>query len=163
MPLLRTLLFTLLLPALLLPEGARFCLHELVCGADASCGCPQARPTPTRRPCCGSCRERATPPPATAPATTPTPRAELAAAEPTCCVALHAAPLMAPHDASTTATRALAHDAFAAATLPVPPLPPFAAPSDVDATAPPPLRRAAAPPPARARFVDARFVLPLRN
>ncbi len=155
MPFLRTLLFAVMLPALLLPEGARFCLHELLCGSDATCGCPAARATPDdapRRTCCATCATREVPP------TPPRDGARLVSDEAACCVHVQAPALAAPHDSTAR------DEVTTAVSLPLLPVTLFA---NVTLLAPvqdsAPLACAAAPPPPRARYVDPRFVLPLRN
>ncbi|MSR48306.1 MAG: hypothetical protein EXS13_14805 [Planctomycetes bacterium] len=102
MSFLRTLLLTLLLPALLLPEGAKVCLHFLLCAHEATSGCCKvatAGPAGTeagaaaiasedaRRSCCSNCESRTRQPDPERP--------RLAAERVDCCVKVPATPIAA--------------------------------------------------------------------
>ena len=144
----RTLLLALMLPALLLPEGARFCLHELLCSeASSDCGCAKAAPAPQVKTCCVQCVKPTAPlAPDSAPRVAPT--------DAKCCVKVPPSQRVAP---TATIERAVIDHALAPAAAPIAvPIawPPFD----------PPLARAAAPPHrgASARFLDAPVSPPLR-
>lgn len=117
MPFVRTLLLTLMLPALLLPEGAKVCLHFLLCAKTATSGCCQledgraaasaqasaAATTLAKRTCCARCG-----PPSAAARARPDPLAsKLAAPHAECCVKAPATVLLpglslTGHDDATT-------------------------------------------------------------
>jgi len=144
----RALLLALTLPALLLPEGARFCLHELLChGAASACGCPEARAPVAMKSCCSRCEKA--PPPAGA--------ARVAPSDASCCVKVPPSQRVAP---TAIVERAALDHALALESVPHIVATPFDAASLCD----PPLARAASPPPpiARLRFHDATVTPPLR-
>jgi hypothetical protein len=146
----RTLLVALMLPALLLPEGARLCLHELLCrAAPSDCGCRESAPAPIRKACCVKCEKPLAPDSA--------PR--VAATDAACCVKVPPSQRVAP----TIAVERAAID-HALTPAPAPIAAPIAWPFDAHGAFEPPLARAAAPPrpSATPRFLDASVSPPLR-
>ena len=88
MSFLRTLLFVLLLPALLLPEGAKVCLHFLLCTHEATSGCCKvatAEPASPHQSCCSNLDTREGQPNAE--------RLRIAAEQVDCCVKVPATPI----------------------------------------------------------------------